>query len=61
MDLWERGMHAGMVGDAEAEGSAQEDRAASRCKEEYEALAQSYHDTVLSGKLQQAIRRATDR
>ena len=29
MDLWERGYHAGLVGDARAEGAAQEGRAAS--------------------------------
>ena len=51
MDLWERGQHAGLVGYAEAEGAAQEGRAASRSKEEDEAVAQSYHKTVLSGKL----------
>ena len=29
MDLWERGLHMGMVGDSEAEGAAREGRAAS--------------------------------
>ena len=29
MDLWERGLHAGLVGDAEAEGAAREGRDAS--------------------------------
>ena len=29
MDLWERGQHAGLVGDSEAEGAAWEGRAAS--------------------------------
>ena len=29
MDLWERGIHVGMVGDAEAEGTAREGRASS--------------------------------
>ena len=29
MDLWERGIHTGLVGDAKAEGAAKEGRAAS--------------------------------
>ena len=29
MDLWERGLHTGLVGDAEAEGAVREGRAAS--------------------------------
>ena len=41
MDLWERGHHAGLVGDAEAEGDEREGRAASSSEEEYEAVAQS--------------------
>ena len=61
MDLWERGHHAGLVGDAEVEGDAQERRADSGGEEGDEAVARSYHDTVLSGKLRQAVRRATDR
>ena len=56
MDLWERGLHAGLVGDAEAEGDAREGR-----EEEDESMACSYHGPVLSGKLRQAVRRATDR
>ena len=46
MELWERGLHAGLVGDA---------------KEEHKAVARSYHDTVLSGKLPQDVHQATDR
>ena len=61
MDLWERGQHAGLVGNAEAEAAAQEVRAASGGKEEEDAVARIYHDTVLSSKLQQAVRWATDR
>ena len=60
MDLWERGLHAGLVGDAEAEGAAREGRAASGGEEE-EEVSWSYHDTVLSGKLCQAVLRATNR
>ena len=61
MDLWERGLHAGLVGDAEAEGSAREGRAARGGEEEDEAVAWSYHNTVLFEKIRQAVRRATDR
>ena len=61
MDLWERGQHAGLVGDAEAEGAAREGRAAFSDEEEDDAVAWSFHKTVLSGKLQQVVRRATDR
>ena len=61
MDLWERGLHAGLVGDAEAEGAAREGRAASGVEDEDETVAQSYHDTVLSGKLNQAVHWATNR
>ena len=39
MDLWERGLHSGLVGDTEAEGAAREDRAASGGEEEDEAVA----------------------
>ena len=61
MDLWERGQHAGLVGDANEEGAAREGRTASSSEEEDEAVARSFHKTVLSGKLQQAVRWATDR
>ena len=61
MDLWERGLHAGLVGDAKTEGGAREGMAASRGKEEDKAVDRSYHDTVLSGKLRHAVRRVTDR
>ena len=54
-------MHTGLVGDAEAEGAAQEGRAASSGEEEYETIARSYHDPVLSDKLQQAVRWSTNR
>ena len=60
MDLWERCLHTGLVGDAEAEGAAREGRAASGGEEEDEDVVSSYHDTVLSGNIRQAIRWATD-
>ena len=51
----------GLVGDADVEGAAREGRAASGGEEEYNAVARSYHDTMLSGKLIQAVCQATDR
>ena len=47
--------------DAEAEGSAQEGRSASGGKEEDYAVDRSLHETVLSGKIWQAVRRVTNR
>ena len=61
MDLWERGLHAGLVGDAEAEGAAREVRAASGGEEEDDVVARGFRETVLSVKLRQAVHRATDR
>ena len=61
MDLCERGQQASLAGDAKAEGAAREVRAASVGKEEDDTIAQSYHDTVLSGKLRQAVCQATDK
>ena len=61
MDLWERGIHANLVGDAEAEGADREGKAASGGEEEDETVARSYHDTVFSGNLRQAVRQATNR
>ena len=51
----------GLVGDAEAEGASREGRAAFSSEEGDKAVAWSYHDTVLSGKLRQAFRQANDR
>ena len=60
IDLWERGLHTGLVGDAKSEGAVREGRATSGGEEE-EDVARSYHETVLYGDLRQAIRKATDR
>ena len=49
------------MGDAEAEGAAREGRSAFSGEEEYDAVARSFHETVLSGKLWQAVRWATNR
>ena len=56
MDLWERGIHAVLVRDAEEEGATKEGRAASGGEEEEEVVSRSYHDTVLSGKLWKDVR-----
>ena len=61
MDLWERSLHAGLVGDAEVEGAAREGRATSGGEEEDEVVARISHDTVLYGKLRKAVSQATDR
>ena len=61
MNLWERGFHAGLVGGSEAEGASREGRDASGREEEDEKVARSYHGTVLSDNLSQAVRQATDR
>ena len=55
MDLWERGQHVGLLGDAGAEGDSQEVRAAYGGKEEDDAVARRFHETVLSGNLRQAV------
>ena len=61
MYLRERGLPKGLVGDSEAQGATTEGRDASRGEEEDKAVTRSYHDTFLSGKVRQAVRRATDR
>ena len=61
MDLWDRGLHTGMVGSTEAEGSAREVRAAIGGEEEEEVASRSYHETVLSVKLRQAVHWETNR
>ena len=61
MDLWERGIHAGLLGDAKVEGAAREGRSALSGEEEDEAVARSYHNTVISGNICQAVCQVTDR
>ena len=60
-DLWERAQHAGLVGDAEAEGAAKCGKAAFIGEEQEDSVAWGFHETVLSGKLQKSLRRATER
>ena len=55
IDIWESGLHEGLIGDSEVEGAVREGRAASGGEEEDEAVAQSYHNMVLSGILSQAV------
>ena len=49
------------MGDAEAGGADREGISASGGKEEDDAVARSFHETVLLGKLRQAVRWETDR
>ena len=49
------------MGDAEAEVSAREGRSAIGGEEEDKAFVRSYHETVLLGKLRQAVHPATNR
>ena len=49
------------MGGAKAEGDAREVSSASGGEEEDEAVARSFRKTLFSGKLRQAVRRATDR
>ena len=48
-------------GGAEAEGAACKGRGAFSGEEEDDAVAQGFHETVLSGKIRKAVRWATDR
>ena len=47
MDLWERGLHTCLVGDAEVAGAAREGKAASQGKEQDKALDGNLHSTLL--------------
>ena len=49
------------MGEAEVEGADREGRSAFSGEEEDGAVARSFHETVLSGKLRQSVRRPTDR
>ena len=61
LDLWERGLHVGLVGDALLEGRAREVCVARSDEEEKDNLARNFHSTLLSGKLRQAVRWANNR
>ena len=47
--------------EANTKGAAREGRAAFSGKKEDNVVVRNYHETVLSGKLRQAVRRATNR
>ena len=61
MDIWERGNHMRLVGDAEAEGFTREGRASRGGDEEDDAIARSYHSTLLFDNLIQAVCWETNR
>ena len=60
LDLCERGIHAGLVGDALAEGRSQ-DGCVERPGEEEEEdrLACNFHSTLVLRKMRQAVRQVT--
>ena len=60
MDLRDRGLHTGLVGDAEAEGAAREDRDNGEGEEEEKQISWIYQSTVLLSKLRQAVHWATN-
>ena len=55
MEIWKRGIHVGLTGGVETEGDGREVRSASGGEEEDEVVARGYHNSVLSGKLRQAV------
>ena len=61
LDLWERGIHTGLVGDTLAEGRTQEGLIERGVEEEEDRLVRSFHSTVLLGNLRQAVCCATNR
>ena len=61
LDLWERGIHVGLVWDALAEGRARVIRIKRCDKEEEDRLVCIFHSTVLLGNLRQAVCCATNR
>ena len=60
-DLWERSIHAGLVGYVLAEGRAQEGRVKRRVEEDVYSLARSFCGTLLAVMLWQTVCQATDR
>ena len=60
LELWDRGIHSGLVGDALAEDRSREGRINRRVKEEKDCLARSFNSTLLWGKLHQAVRQAAN-
>ena len=60
-DLWERCIHAGLVGGELAEGRSRKGRLNRGKGKEKDRLARNFHSNFLSGKLWQAVYRATNR
>eukprot|EP00957_Ditylum_brightwellii_P175702 13378176-Ditylum_brightwellii.AAC.1 len=60
LDLWEEGMFDGLVDNTVAEARAREGLQNNQAQDE-EHLARQFHQTVLAGKLQEAVWTATDR
>ena len=60
LDLCERGIHRGLVGNMLAEGRSREGLAKRRVEEEEDRLARSFHITLLSGNLRKAVYQATN-
>ena len=61
MDLWERGLHPGLAGYAEAEGAAREVRDIRLGDEEDKQKSLRYYSTVLLGNRRQVVRQSNDR
>ena len=61
MDLLERGLNAGLLGDVVAERSLREVQAAKYGEEEEDCLAHSFHSTFLYGNMRQAVCWETNR
>ena len=55
LDLWERIIHAGLVGDALAEGRDQDSRVEKCIEDEEDRLVCSFYSTWLSGNLWQVL------
>ena len=60
LDIWKRGIHAGLMGGVLAEGRASKGRIKRREEEEEGFLAHSFHSTLLSGDIHQAVRQTAD-
>ena len=60
LDLWERGIHSGLVGEALAEGRTREGQSKISNVEYKNSLARIFHSTMLSGKLRHAVRWSTN-
>ena len=60
LDLWDRGIYAGLVGVALKEVRSRKGRVEQSNEEEEDFLGRSFHSTLMSGKLWQAVRQAMD-